>query len=486
MSDNKAYGIFRIEKVKLSDGGGLWGRAKHAFREFKNTSFDPELTKQNECYLVESSQELLKKYKSRITGITTDTYKPPKNAVGIYECIFTSTAGKIAKEQEKDFIGDCYVQLANTFGKENVLAGVVHRDETTVHMHWFVTPIYNTTSVLRRTREEKRLGTCRTITQEQLNATHWTGSPALLSELQDTMYEGVFKNYNLERGNVELGEGRNKKKRNVRSDLRRKQESLDFQEKLISKEKKLSQSMYETQKIKRERLNEYETSLNTKAADLKKQEEELVPNAVSKYESLTKSQILNNGQIDEMPSPESRETVWTYYFRIRPLWDAVVEKAKQFLNQVSVLKKEVSEKISTMKANHEAELRKIKSEAEAEKRKAVETAVKEAVQKNTEEKDGIIMKLEKTVDLAKAEKEKWYNILFTKFSYKANGKNVEVNKGLTEAFFDASKKLDEWEYRSGDELISIGNKYHRMKAGNWHEYEAGRERAAKQTRYIER
>ena len=150
------------------------------------------------------------------------------------------------------------------------------------------------------------------------------------------------------------------------------------------------------------------------------------------------------------------------------------------------MKKEVHEKISTMKANHEAELSKVKTEAGIEKQKAVETAVKEAVQKNAEEKDGIINKLKQTVDLEKAEKEKWYNILFTKFSYKANGKNIEVNKGLTEAFFDTSKKLDEWEYRSGDELITIGNKYHRMNAGNWHEYEAGRERAAKQARYIER
>ena len=68
-----------------------------------------------------------------------------------------------------------------------LLAGAVHRDETTVNTHWFITPISNTTSVLRRTKEEKKNGTCRTVTQPQLNATHWTGSPALMSELQDAM-----------------------------------------------------------------------------------------------------------------------------------------------------------------------------------------------------------------------------------------------------------------------------------------------------------
>ena len=44
MEEQKKYGIFRIEKIKLCDGVEAMGRLKHAFREFKNDSFDPELT----------------------------------------------------------------------------------------------------------------------------------------------------------------------------------------------------------------------------------------------------------------------------------------------------------------------------------------------------------------------------------------------------------------------------------------------------------
>ena len=46
MEEQKKYGIFRIEKIKLCDGGEAMGRLKHAFREFKNDSFDPELNLQ--------------------------------------------------------------------------------------------------------------------------------------------------------------------------------------------------------------------------------------------------------------------------------------------------------------------------------------------------------------------------------------------------------------------------------------------------------
>lgn len=218
MDEQKKYGIFRIEKVKLCDGGETMGRLKHAFREFDNDSFDPELTKNNESFLLHTAKEVMKAYKNRIKEITTDKYKPPKNSVGIYECIFTSTAGAIPRDREDEFFERTYKQLCEVFGKDNVLAGAVHRDETTVHTHWFITPIYNTTSVLRRTKEEKKNGTCRTTTLPKLNATHWTGSPTLMSELQDKMWEGIFQHFGLERGEVELTADRTKKKKNVRAD----------------------------------------------------------------------------------------------------------------------------------------------------------------------------------------------------------------------------------------------------------------------------
>ena len=52
------FGVFRIEKVKLSDTGELCGRLKHDFREFENSQFDPELTATNEYVLCQSSQQV--------------------------------------------------------------------------------------------------------------------------------------------------------------------------------------------------------------------------------------------------------------------------------------------------------------------------------------------------------------------------------------------------------------------------------------------
>ena len=85
----------------------------------------------------------MKAYKERVQSITTKKYKPPKNAVGLYECIVTSTAGAIPEEREYEFFEKTYQQLCRTFGEKNVLAGTSHKDETTIHTHWFITPIFN-------------------------------------------------------------------------------------------------------------------------------------------------------------------------------------------------------------------------------------------------------------------------------------------------------------------------------------------------------
>ena len=477
MTDKK-YGIFRIEKIKLCDGGEAMGRLKHAFREFKNSSFDPSLTINNYAFKYDSAKEVMNAYKERIQSITTEKYKPPKNAVGLYECIVTSTAGAIPKEREHEFLEKTYKQLCRTFGEENVLAGVVHLDETTFHLHAYITPVYKTTSVLRRTREEKKNGTFRTVTQNQLNATHWTGNPALMSELQDTMWEGIFKDFGLERGEIELTSDRTKKKKNVRSDIRKRDIT-------ITKKEKEQERIDENQKKEAERLEEqkkYQNKrddifLQDKAAFKKEksnfavEKESASQKAVEQYDEYMKSENLQNADFPRLPTPEIKEGAWNYHLRIRPIFDAVVSKAKQFFDQIKSLKKTHQEEILKLKEEHKSDLETIKANAESEKQTAVKTAVEKAVLSKAAEKDVVINSLKQEIQKEKAEKEKWYKVLFKNFSIKIGNKTIEVNKGLKDAYIEKSNLLENWEHRTGDELISIGNSYKRLRVNNWKEYQ---------------
>ena len=473
MEEQRKYGIFRIEKIKLCDGGETMGRLKHAFREFKNDSFDPELTMNNISFLCGSAKEVMNTYKKKVQSITTEKYKPPKNAVGLFECIVTSTAGAIPKEREQEFFEKSYTQLCRIFSEENVLAGTVHRDETTVHSHWFITPIFNTTSILRRTKEEKENGTCRTITQKQLNATHWTGSPSLLSELQDSMWEGVFKDFGLERGDIQLPSERTKKKKNIRSDIRKRDIAL------AQKEKELKR-VDENQKKETERLKEQRKAQNKRdytfchdriafrneKFDFEKEKEFASQKAVEQYEEYMKSEKIQNADFPPLPTPELKEGVWKYHLRISPLFDAVVSKAKQFFGQIKSLKEKHLEEIQKLKEEHKADLETAKMNAESEKQIAVE----KAVLSKAAEKDETINSLKQEIQKEKSEKEKWYNMLFKKFSFTNGNKTMEANKGLTDAYIEKSNQLAEWENRTGDELISLGTSYKRFNVHNWKDY----------------
>ncbi len=474
---NKKYGIFRIEKIKLCDGGEAMGRLKHTFREFKNSSFDPSLTINNYAFKYDSAKEVMNAYKERIQSITTEKYKPPKNAVGLYECIVTSTAGAIPKEREQEFLEKTYKQLCRTFGEENVLAGVVHLDETTFHLHVFITPIYKTTSVLRRTREEKKNGTCRTITQDQLNATHWTGSPALMSELQDTMWEGIFKDFGLERGEIELTSDRTKKKKNVRSDIRKRDIAIvkkeKEQERIDENQRKEAERLEEQRKYQNKRDDIF---LQDKAAfrkaksNFEAEKESASQQAVEQYDEFMKSEKFQNADFPRLPTPESKEGVWSYHLRIRPVFDAVVSKAKQFFEQIKSLKRSHQEELQKLKDEHQTDLEKVKANAESEKLTAVKNAVDKAVLSKATEKDKIINSLKQEIQKEKSEKKKWYTMLFKKFTIKIGGQPVEVNKGLTDAYIEKSNQLAEWENRNGDELISIGTNYKKFNVRNWKDY----------------
>lgn len=478
MVEQKKYGIFRIEKVKLCDGGEAMGRLKHAFREFKNDSFDPELTEKNLLFQYGSAKEVMKAYKERVKSITTEKYKPSKNAVGLYECIVTSTAGAIPEERENEFFEKTYQQLYRTFGEKNVLAGTSHKDETTIHTHWFITPIFNTTSVLRRTREEKKNGTCRIITQPQLNATHWTGSPAKMSELQDTMWEGIFKDFGLARGEIDLISDRTKKKKNIRSDIRKRDLALSKKEKALERvdenQKKEAERLEEQRISQKQREDDFldkKRAFQNEKAEFEKEKEDASQKIVEQYDEYMKSEKFQNADFPRLPTPEPKEGVWSYHLRIRPVFDAIVSKAKQFFEQIKSLKKNYQEELQKLKDEHHTDLEKVKANAEAEKQTAVKIAVEKAVLAKAAEKNGIINSLKETIQKEKTEKEKWYTMLFKKFTLKIGGKRVEVNKGLTDAYIEKCTQLAEWENRSGDELISLASSYKKFHVHTWKDFQ---------------
>ena len=91
----------------------------------------------------------------------------------------------LAKVEQYNFFSDCYKFFAERYGEENIIAAVVHNDETTPHMHLNLMPV----------TKDGRLCSKQLFDKPQLQ------------QLQTDFYEAVGKHWGLQRGK----EGRQKK-----------------------------------------------------------------------------------------------------------------------------------------------------------------------------------------------------------------------------------------------------------------------------------
>lgn len=240
MAGGKKYGILRVEKIKLADGGGLRRRATHDFRQNANVSkmFEPKMTRTNEYLISSTYEEMIEKARERWSTLDR---QPRSDAVGMLEVMITTTAEALSPMSEKDFFSDCLKEVSSWYGKENVVGMTIHRDETTPHCHVFITPISQ--KLIKPTRHkagEIPVPTC----ENRLDCKKIISDKKSLVRLQNDFHKDVFSKYGLARGDHEPD-----KKRNVRSDLRKRSERLDKREKALDKyEKELNQ--YEKDMVK--------------------------------------------------------------------------------------------------------------------------------------------------------------------------------------------------------------------------------------------
>ena len=84
----------------------------------------------------------------------------------------------LSKVERYNFFSDCYKFFAERYGEENIIAAVVHNDETTPHMHFNLMPI----------TPDGRLCSKQLFNKPQLQ------------QLQTDFYEAVGKRWSLQRG----------------------------------------------------------------------------------------------------------------------------------------------------------------------------------------------------------------------------------------------------------------------------------------------
>jgi len=166
-----AYAIYRTEKLKSF--GEIGGSLSHTYRTRPTPNADENKLHLNK-HIFETYNQCFDALKNAIPE------KRRSNAVLCIEHLITASPdwNGWGTKKEEEFFKKSLEFLNNKYGKENVIACSIHRDETTPHLIVYVVPI-----------DEKG----------GLNAKKWLGGRAKLSQTQ-TDFANEVKNLGLERG----------------------------------------------------------------------------------------------------------------------------------------------------------------------------------------------------------------------------------------------------------------------------------------------
>ena len=146
--------------------------------EAANPQIDSERTRNNYRF----TPYFGKTYTEYINGRIKELgLSPRKDAVVMNSFVLGSDKtffDGLAKVEQYNFFSDCYKFFAERYGEENIIAAIVHNDETTPHMHLNLMPV----------TKDGRLCSKQLFDKPQLR------------QLQTDFYEEVGKRWGLQRG----------------------------------------------------------------------------------------------------------------------------------------------------------------------------------------------------------------------------------------------------------------------------------------------
>ncbi len=166
------YAIIGISKLKTA--ANIQGVLAHMSRERETVNADPSRRHQNDVLIspptVSEVMDLL------------HNYLPRKNAVLAYDFLLTASPEFFRDKSEAEirkWERDSLVWSWETFGRNNVIAAITHRDESTPHLQLLIIPDH----------------------EGRLNARHFTGGREKLRQLWSS-YAQAMKPWGLKRGRL--------------------------------------------------------------------------------------------------------------------------------------------------------------------------------------------------------------------------------------------------------------------------------------------
>ena len=179
-----SFGICRVQKIK--GASGVVGLQLHNRREREHSNSNPDIDRSRSSLNYSLTDNRTMNYNKLIDERLKQAYKGKKairkDAVKMCEMLFTSDGdffSRISEQEQRQFFIDCFEFAAQRYGRENIIAAMVHLDEATPHLHLDFVPL---------------------TSDGRLSAKEVLGNRPQLQQLQDDFFSAVSSKYGLERG----------------------------------------------------------------------------------------------------------------------------------------------------------------------------------------------------------------------------------------------------------------------------------------------
>src|SRR5699024_2127983 len=128
-----------VQKFTRGSVGGLSNHIERKTENHSNKDIDTDRTHEN-YDLCEKEGDMLSRYQERFDEVHCLNRADVK-VMADWVVTLPEELKEAPRDAQKRFFEETYDFLSERYGEENVLAGVVHNDETTPHMHFAFMPV---------------------------------------------------------------------------------------------------------------------------------------------------------------------------------------------------------------------------------------------------------------------------------------------------------------------------------------------------------
>lgn len=257
-----------VQKFSRGAVGGLSSHIERKTLNHSNEDIDNERTKEN-YDLCEKDGDMNARFQERMDDVHCLNRADVK-VMADWVVTLPEEMKEASDSSKKQFFEQSYDFLSERYGKENVLAGVVHNDETTPHMHFAFMPV-----TFDEKKQREKVSAKEVLNRKDLKAFHQDLDKHLKEKIPRIYQKGILNNKTIGIDDVhilkekskeieKLSEGMEKKKRYLTKEIKKvnnlqgKFENVyDTNKKLDELENKMSRTITGKRIVTSKDLNEF-------------------------------------------------------------------------------------------------------------------------------------------------------------------------------------------------------------------------------------